>query len=119
MCGIDSVISTDSRGAATNHVKSPNRHQACDSQNVYWTESLGFVTKKVQKCTWGYKTSLELLGRSQTVLIVTRHNNCNDTMLQRSAQLLLAAENELFEGGMKKRTGIRIWKIPEFSDLEL
>ena len=40
-----------------------------------------------------------MLSRSQTLRMVTRHNNCNDTMLQRSAQLLLAAENELFEGG--------------------
>ena len=29
-----------------------------DSQNVYRTGSLGFLTKKVQNCTWGYKTSL-------------------------------------------------------------
>ena len=29
---------------------------------------------------------------------VVGHGNCNDTMLQRSAQVLLVAENELFEG---------------------
>ena len=61
-------------------------------------------------CVGARKLPLKLLNRYNIIRGVVWHNNCNDTMLWRSAQLLLTPENEHFEGRAKIRQQ-KIWVI--------
>ena len=54
----------------------------------------------IQNYVWPYILPLELLNRSEIIRRVVGHDNANDTMLRRSAQLLLTPENDHFEGSM-------------------
>ena len=48
----------------------------------------------------GFLVAQGRLNRSETIRGVVGHDNSNDAMLRRSAQLLLTPENEHFEGSM-------------------
>ena len=53
---------------------------------------------------------LELLNRPRIIRRVLGTYNANDTMLRRSAQLLLAAENYHFEGSMHLKANEGEWR---------
>ena len=61
-------------------------------------------TTAIQNGAWPYILPLELLKRSGSIRMVMRTHYANDTMLRRSDQLLLAAENLHFEGSTHLRS---------------
>ena len=58
---------------------------------------------------------LELLNRSEIIRRVVAHDNGNGTMLRRSAQFLLALENDHFEGSMLLAPTKSQKKVPHLS----
>ena len=77
------------------------------SQNL---DPLTGVTPGVQKCLEGSKGHLHCPRRSRFIIGVVGSSNPNDTMLRRSAQLLLAAEDHHFEGSLLSIQGARRYK---------
>ena len=69
-----------------------------DPLDVFWPKILDWRNDRLPKLQLGTKSGLDFLNRFGCVRRVVGACNANDTMLRRSDQLLLAAENHHFEG---------------------
>ena len=75
-----------------------------DPENVVKVHWSNERVKKIERGKEGLKTYVECSKCSEIIRGVVGHDNWNDAMLRRSAQLLLAPENEHFEGRIHLKT---------------